>query len=102
MEARLSCWTWLCVVALASAVVGDVSAATVPKVVGLRTEYMQDPLGLDVRRPRLFWRLESDARGVVQSAYQVRVWSGEARSAGARSLVWDSGRVTSADSVQRE
>jgi alpha-L-rhamnosidase len=105
MEARLGYGTWLwaaCVVAVASAIAGDASAATAPNVVGLRTEYMQDPLGIDVRKPRLFWRLQSDERGVVQSAYQVRVWRGDARAPSPRGLVWDSGRVTSADSVHRE
>ena len=68
-------------------------------VVRLRTEYKENPLGIDVRRPRLGWQLQSDGRGVVQSAYQVRV----ARTADdvrrGRGLVWDTGRVASAESV---
>ena len=30
------------------------------RVVGLRTEYKENPLGIDTRKPRLSWRLESD------------------------------------------
>src|SRR2546422_38891 len=48
------------------------------RVTGLRTEYKEDPLGIDVTRPRLSWQLQSlqvNDRGVAQSAYQVRVGS---------------------------
>ncbi len=72
-------------------------AATAPTVEALRAEYMQDPIGIDVKKPRLFWQIRSDARGVVQTAYQVRVWR-----SGERSVLWDSGRVASGDSVHRE
>ncbi|MFN8094517.1 MAG: family 78 glycoside hydrolase catalytic domain [Vicinamibacteria bacterium] len=64
----------------------------------LRCEYRKDPLGLDVAAPRLAWQLRSDARGAVQSAYQVQVAKDEAALAGGRTL-WDSGRVASPQSV---
>jgi alpha-L-rhamnosidase len=80
---------------------GAAAKDTPVKVVTLRTEYKEDPLGLDARQPRLSWQLQSGARGVAQSAYQVRV----ARSAdgvrAGRDLVWDSGRVASDASTQR-
>ena len=66
------------------------------EAVGLRTEYATGPLGIDVRKPRLSWQLQSGARGVVQSAYQVQVSDSE-RSR----LLWDSGRVASSESTQR-
>ena len=47
-------------------------------VEGLRTEYKENPLGIDVARPRLSFKLRSDARGVRQSAYEIRVASSEA------------------------
>ena len=61
----------------------------------LRTEYQTDPRGLGERKPRLSWQLRSTARGVTQSAYQIRV----TRSGGA--LLWDSGPVHSRESIQR-
>ena len=48
-------------------------AATTLAAVALRTEYKENPVGIDARQPRLSWQLRSDARGVSQSAYQVRV-----------------------------
>jgi alpha-L-rhamnosidase len=57
----------------------------------LRCEYLVAPLGIDERRPRLSWMIESDRRGARQVAYRVRVASAAERL-GAGDL-WDSGRV---------
>jgi alpha-L-rhamnosidase len=65
--------------------------------VALRTEYKENPLGIDTRKPRFGWRLQGGGRGVKQSAYQVRVTRGERGG----DLVWDSGRVASDESTQR-
>jgi alpha-L-rhamnosidase len=68
---------------------------------GLLTEYKENPLGIDSRAPRLSWRIAANVRNVRQAAYQIRV----ARSAGevraGRSLLWDTGRVASAESIHR-
>jgi alpha-L-rhamnosidase len=61
-------------------------------VTSLRCEYKVDPIGIDVAQPRLSWQLRSNARGVVQSAYQVQV------TRDGRTL-WDTGRVASDRSV---
>ena len=52
----------------------------------LKTEYLFDPLGIDIDRPRLFWNCEG---GVTQTAYQITA----ADDSG--STLWDSGRVES-------
>jgi alpha-L-rhamnosidase len=59
-------------------------------VVRLRTNAAAEPLGIDTPRPRFSWALESERRGVMQTAYRVRVVQG-------RATVWDSGRVASQD-----
>src|SRR5215471_3983901 len=59
-------------------------------VIRLRTEYKENPIGIDVRRPRFGWQIVSEERGVVQSAYQVRVAGG---------VLWDSGKVNSDESI---
>jgi len=71
------------------------------QAVGLRSEYATNPLGIDVRKPRLSWQLQSTARGLVQSAYQVRVAGRERSLRGGQDLVWDSGRVASSESIHR-
>jgi len=70
-------------------------------VVGLRSEYRENPLGLDIQKPRLSWQLQSASRGVTQSAYQVRVARSETDLTSGSALEWDSGRVNSNESIQR-
>jgi alpha-L-rhamnosidase len=76
-------------------------AGTKPEVTDLRTEYKENPLGIDTPRPRLSWRLRSDRRGVVQSAYEIRVarTARGLRSRGGR--LWESGKVVSDESTHR-
>ncbi|MFP7296368.1 family 78 glycoside hydrolase catalytic domain [Neobacillus niacini] len=42
-------------------------------VSSLTCEYLQNPLGIDVRKPRISWQLQSDRRGTMQLAYQYQV-----------------------------
>lgn len=55
------------------------------RAIRLRTEYLQNPVGIDVKSPRLFWNVEG---AVKQTAYQVLATSDE-------KVVWDSGKVSS-------
>ena len=47
----------------------------------LRCEYKVDPMGIDVRKPRLSWELVSAEKGVMQTSYEVRVAGSEAELA---------------------
>src|SRR5580704_844677 len=67
----------------------------------LRCEYKADPLGIDVRKPRLSWELVSAEKGVVQTSYQVRVAGSEAELAKGK-VIWDSGTQASDASIQVE
>ncbi len=69
-------------------------------VTGLRTEYLRDALGIDVRDPGFSWRLESSRRGVFQTAYQVQVATSEKLLSSGKPDMWDSGRVRSSRCVQ--
>ena len=50
------------------------------RAIRLRTEYLKNPLGIDVRQPRLMWNCDG---GVKQTAYQIVTES------------WDSGKIAS-------
>jgi len=76
-------------------------AASAATVVALRTEYAENPIGIDVREPRLSWQIRADGRGVTQSAYHVRVAQTERALRSASGLTWDSGTVQSDESVNR-
>jgi alpha-L-rhamnosidase len=65
----------------------------------LRCEYLVDPLGIDVRQPRLSWEVRDRRRGARQSAYQVRVAADRRALGSAGAAIWDSGKVDSAESV---
>jgi alpha-L-rhamnosidase len=67
---------------------------------GLTCEHQANPLGIDIRRPRLGWQIASENRGVIQRRYQIKVGTGPDLAEG--SLVWDSGIVESGQSVDIE
>jgi hypothetical protein len=72
------------------------------RAVGLRCEYLTDPLGIDVAQPRLSWQMESvdpAARGLRQSAYQILVAGDSAKLEANRGDLWDSGRTESDQST---
>ncbi|GAB2796266.1 glycoside hydrolase family 78 protein [Rhabdobacter roseus] len=60
--------------------------------VGLRCEYLPNPLGIDASRPRLSWYLQDTRPGARQRAYQIRV--------GTDSLAVGRGQGTSWQSTQ--
>ena len=63
-----------------------------PHIHHLACEYLTNPLGIDVIKPRLSWQLSSEQRGALQSGYQIQV-------TGDKGLSWDTGKVLSDQSV---
>ena len=55
------------------------------KAINLKTEYLINPIGIDIRYPRLMWNCEG---GTKQTAYRVVAKIDE-------QIVWDSGKVSS-------
>ena len=70
------------------------------KVVNLRCEYLDNPLGIESRQPRLNWLLESQARGQRQTAYHVLVASSADLLAHGQGDLWDTGRMISDQTAQ--
>ena len=62
------------------------------QVTELRCCHQVNPMSVDVQNPALSWKLVSDSRNVLQTAYQIEVFSGKTR-------VWNSGKVLSSTSV---
>lgn len=54
------------------------------KAIKLRTEYLKNPLGIDIKEPCLMWKCEG---GVTQNAYQIVCVDDE------NHVLWDSGKV---------
>ncbi len=74
------------------------TAAGALTVDGLRVEYLDRPLAVDTAQPRMAWTLHSPERTQKQTAYQVLVASSPELLAAGRGDVWDSGKVSAADS----
>lgn len=61
----------------------------------LQCEYRVDPMGIDVKQPRLSWILESGERGQKQTAYRILVAASLDELEENRGGFWDSGKVDS-------
>ena len=89
--------------AVSSSPVGAFAAG----LTNLRCEYLTDPLGIDVVKPRLSWVIEErnqnpESRNQKQTAYQVLVASTLELLAKDQGDLWDSGKVASDQSIQVE
>lgn len=69
------------------------------KVSDLKTEYIENPLGIVTTVPRLSWIMESEENGQVQSAYHVLVASRPELLNENKGDLWDSGKVQSDQSI---
>jgi len=67
--------------------------------VGLHCEYVDDPMGIDVRQPRLSWTIQSEERGALQTTYRVLVASSLPELKQDHGALWDSGEIRSDQSV---
>ncbi|QNK58948.1 glycoside hydrolase family 78 protein [Paenibacillus sp. PAMC21692] len=72
------------------------------RVLNLKTEYKNNPLGIDVRKPRFGWMLQSHIRSQGQTAYRIIVASNLADIQERHGTVWDSGKVVSDRNVHVE
>jgi alpha-L-rhamnosidase len=66
----------------------------------LRCEYLVEPLGIDVTRPRLSWIMNSTRRGERQTSYQILVASAQQALEKNQGDLWDSGKVVSDETAQ--
>ena len=68
--------------------------------VNLRCEYLTNPVGIDVRQPRLAWVDLHTGRAQMQSAYQLLVASSPDLLAQNKGDLWDTGKTASDDPTQ--
>ncbi|TJZ62143.1 alpha-rhamnosidase [Sphingobacterium olei] len=70
------------------------------RVDALRCELLENPISMDVLQPHLSWKIATDERNVVQLAYHVLVASSPEKLAQDIGDLWDSEKITSANSIQ--
>ena len=54
----------------------------------LKVEYKINPLGIDVMKPRLSWKIRSDRQNTMQTAYEIRCARSEAHLQNEENLIW--------------
>ncbi|MEE0928624.1 MAG: hypothetical protein UIG59_05485, partial [Acutalibacteraceae bacterium] len=64
-------------------------------IYGMTVNDITDPIGIDSEIPTFSWKLQSNEIGQKQTAYRLTVSADE----GLNDLVWDSGKVESADTT---
>lgn len=69
------------------------------RIGGLRVEQRQAPIAIDEAHPRFSWSLMSQTPATMQTAFRVLVASDPTRLATDRGDLWDSGRISSAETV---
>jgi alpha-L-rhamnosidase len=62
-------------------------------------EYHTNPVGIDVQKPRLSWKIFSDQKNVLQNAYEIRVADSPANLNRKNKQIWSSGKIDSNQSV---
>ena len=72
------------------------------EVVKLVCEYHENPIGIDVEKPRFSWQLLSDEENIIQSAYEIRVADAPQQLSKKGDLIWTSGKVNSDKSINVE
>ena len=61
------------------------------RVASLRTEHLDNPIGIDAENPRLSWIIISDDKNVIQKHYRVQASETDAFDR----IIWDTGKVES-------
>ncbi len=67
-------------------------------VTGLLCEYHENPIGIDVQKPRLSWKINATENNILQIAYEIKV----TEQPGKGKTIWNSGKVNSSQSVNVE
>lgn len=65
------------------------------RITSLKCEYIETPLGLDVQRPRLMWKVDTSDVPSRQTAYRILVSSTPELLRQGEADIWDSGKQKS-------
>ena len=85
--------------------VGAVQRAEAGDATGLydlKVEHLRNPIQLDIKKPRLSWKIRSEnpvTRAIEQQSYQILVASSEELLTDDKADLWNSQRVESSQSV---
>lgn len=72
------------------------------KVENLLCNNFSNPIGIAVSTPQFTWQLKSEKRNVLQTAYEIRVGSDWNYLKKGKNLIWNTGKISSDQSVHVE
>ena len=70
-----------------------VQGQTPVRLVDLRSEHLDRPIGLDNPVPRLSWRMEDGRQGAVQTSWRIVVDEDSLNVVNGCGRMWDSGKI---------
>lgn len=69
------------------------------KLYDMKSEYLVNPIGLDLECPRLTWKIKDQRRGAIQRAYKINVGTDSVEVAAGNGTYWNSGKINSDDQI---
>ena len=75
--------------------ISQTATGQVLQVTDLKTEHLDNPIGMDTPNPRFSWKVLSDQDGMNQKTFQLLVGTDSAQIAQGRGNVWSSGIIES-------
>jgi alpha-L-rhamnosidase len=67
--------------------------------VDLKCEYLENPISIGITNPRFSWKLQTNNKGVKQTAYRIIVSDSQKEIKEGKGRYWDSGKIQSFQSV---
>lgn len=69
--------------------------------IDLTCEYKINPVGIDIAKPRLSWKISTNnsLKNIIQTAYQIQVVANTNDFSKSSAMVWNSGKIASEQSV---
>ena len=64
-------------------------------VLDLKCEFANNPIGIDILTPQLSWRIESEKRGIIQNAYEIKIADSPENLDKNNGNIWNSGIIKS-------
>ena len=68
-------------------------------VYDLKSEYLVNPIGIDVKAPRLTWKINDSRRGAIQKSYDICVGTDSAKVAAGKGSYWKTGKINSSSQM---
>lgn len=65
----------------------------------LKSEYLINPIGLDVKNPRLSWKIIDKRQGAIQNAYSLSLGTDSLKVAAGNGSHWNTGKINSDDQM---